>query len=217
MRAVQNNNIDLVKIWNQVPVDYYQKETKKNIIKKLWHNEKINILRELIGHFEPDKILDVGCASGYMANEISKIFPNASMYGIDVYDKAINYGKKKYPKIKFEVADAHNLPFPKDTFDLVVSYETIEHVVDPLKILKEMKSVLKNEGLAIVAMDSGNWLFRIIWWISEKTFTRVWQNAHLHPFKQTELEATIKKSGFKIIKKHFSHFGMEVSFLLKKW
>ncbi len=151
-----------------------------------------------------------------MTNRISEIFSDSKIYAIDVYGKAIAYAKKNYPHITFINADAHRLPFKNNYFDLVISYETIEHVVDPLKILKEIKRVLKKDGLAIVAMDSGNWLFRIVWWVSEKTISSVWQGAHLHPFKHTELEKVIKISGLKIIKKHFSHLGMEVSFLVRK-
>lgn len=210
------NKKKLQKIWNQVPVDYYQNEIAKNPLKRFWHSEKINTLKKILGNKNYRKILDVGSASGRMANEVSKIYPKAEIVGIDAYKRAIEYGKKTYPHIKFRVADAHKMPFRSNSFDLVICYEVIEHLVDPLSALMEMKRVLKKNGRAIVAMDSGNWLFRIVWWISEKTISNVWQNAHLHPFKHTELQKIIKKAGFKIIKKQFSHFGMEVSFLLTK-
>lgn len=210
------NKDELIKIWNQVPPDYYQKEIAKNPLKRYWHTQKVNTFSSLVRNRKFKKILDVGSASGRMANEISKIFPGAQITGIDAYKKAVDYGKKTYPQIKFLVADAHKLPFRANSFDLIVCYEVIEHLVDPLKALKEMKRVLRKDGVAIVAMDSGNWLFRVVWWISEKTISSVWQNAHLHPFKHWQLEATIKKAGFKIIRKKFSHFSLEVSFLLKK-
>lgn len=65
-------------------------------------------------------------------------------------------------------------------------------------------------------MDSGRPLFRIVWWVWGKTKGKVWQKAHLYPFHHTELERLIRKEGFKIEKKYFSHVGMEVSFILKK-
>ncbi|HSX48994.1 MAG TPA: class I SAM-dependent methyltransferase [Candidatus Saccharimonadales bacterium] len=206
----------LVKIWNQVPPDYYQKEIAKNPLKRFWHTEKVDTFKKLTKGKNFKNILDVGCASGRMANEISKIFPNAKMTGVDAYGKAIEYGKKTYPNIKFRVADAHKLPFKANSFDLVICYEVIEHLTNPLKALQEMKRVLKKDGLAIITMDSGNILFRIVWWVSENTISSVWQNAHLHPFKHTELEKVIKKSGLKIVKKQFSHFSLEVSFVTKK-
>lgn len=210
------NQKELIKIWNQVPKDYYEKEIAKNFLKRLWHTLKVNTFKRLTSNLKPQTILDNGCASGRMANEVSKIFPKANITAIDVYKKAIDFGKKNYPHIKFRQADAHKLPFNANSFDLIINYEVIEHLVDPEKALKEMKRVMKKNGFVIVAMDSGNWMFRVVWWISEKTISRVWRGAHLHPFKHTELEALIKKVGFKIIKKRFSHCGMEVSFVLKK-
>lgn len=210
------NNKSLIKIWNQVPADYYQKETKRSPLKHYWHAQKIQNFKELVGKKQFKRILDVGCASGFMTNEISKIFPKTKIVGVDAYSKAVNYGKKIYPHIEFLVSDAHKLPFSRNSFDLVICYEVIEHLLDPESALQEIKKVLQKNGTAIVAMDSGNWLFRIVWWISEKTISRVWQRAHLHPYHHSELEKLIKKSGFKIHKKYFSHFGMEVSFVLKK-
>lgn len=151
-----------------------------------------------------------------MADKISQLFPKSKVTGVDIYPAAVNFAKIRYPHINFLVTDAHKLPFYKNSFDLVICYETIEHVVDPKKILQEIRRITKQDGTAIIAMDSGNLLFRIIWPVWERTFGKVWQGAHLHPFHHNELESVINKAGFNIIKKHFSHLGMEVSFLLKK-
>jgi len=151
-----------------------------------------------------------------MTNKILKLFPKSKVIGVDAYKEAITYAKKKYPHVVFLVADAHELPFNKNTFDLCICYETIEHVENPQKMLQEIGRVIKRNGKAIVAMDSGSLLFKIVWWFWEKTKGKVWQGAHLHPFTYNELEQTIKEAGFNIEKKHFSHSGMEVSFLLSK-
>lgn len=213
---VNKSQKELTRIWEQVPENYYERSIASNPLKKYWHTLKVITFKKLIGRKQPKTILDVGCASGRMANEISKVFPTSKITAVDVYQKAISFGKKHYPHIKFIKADAHKLPFKTNSFDLVICYEVIEHLVNPLKSLLEIKRVIKKDGHAIIAMDSGNITFRIVWWISEKTICRVWQNAHLHPYTHRELEAVIKQAGFKIVKKEFSHFGMEVSFLLKK-
>lgn len=204
------------KILAQVPPDYYQKGIRNNFLKAYWHGKKIETLKYLTVGLDPRKILDVGSASGMMTDRISKIFPKAKIWAIDAFEPAIIYGKKRYPKISFMVADAHSLPFPKNSFDLITCYETIEHVTKPGKILKELKRVVRPNGFVVIAMDSGNLLFRIVWWISEKTISNVWRGAHLHPYHHSELTSIIKRSGFSIVQKHFSHFGMEVSFILIK-
>lgn len=210
------NSKSLDQIWQQVPPNYYDKGVKTNPLQWLWHSQKIKTFKQLVRHKNFSHILDIGCAGGFMTNKIALMFPKSKVYGIDVYPDAIAYAKSQFPHIHFKSADAHHLPFAKDSFDLVVCYETIEHVLDPKKILKEMKRVIKKDGTVIIAMDSGNLMFRIVWLFWEKTFGRAWQGAHLHPFNHQDLEEIIEGAGFKITKKHFSHFGMEVSFVIKK-
>ena len=208
--------INLKGIWKQVPIDYYDRGINKNLLQKIWHTNKLRIFKQLTKDYRPKKILDVGCASGIMTNQISKIFSSSKIYGIDSYKEAIIFAKKKYPSLDFQTADAHKLPFKSGSFDLVVCYETIEHVVNPAEVLNEINRVTRKNGVVVLAMDSGSLLFRMVWWIWEKTKGRVWHNAHLHPFHHNELEVVVKQARFKIIKKKFSHMGMEVSFILKK-
>lgn len=206
----------LYEVWDQVPVDYYQSGVKKSLFQKLWHKRKLILAQKILGKEKFKNCLDVGCASGYMVSEISRIFPYALYHGVDSYDKVIDYGKKKYPHIRFKVANAEKLPFKRQEFDLIICYETIEHIIKPLKALKDMKRVLRKNGKLILTMDSGSLLFRIVWYFWENTRGRVWKGAHLHPFHHEELEDLIKKAGFKINQKIFSHLGMEVTFILTK-
>src|SRR3989344_1740157 len=127
-----------------------------------------------------------------MTNYISSLFPKSKITAIDAYQKAIKYAQKKYSHIKFIKGDAHKLSFQKNIYDLVVCYETIEHLKNPVKALSEIKRVLKPKGMAVVAMDSGNFLFRIVWWIWENSKGKVWQGAHIHPYHHEELEQIIK-------------------------
>lgn len=211
-----NKNKNLEDIRNQVPPDYYETGIKENILQRIWHTEKLSTFRQLANGVKCKKILDVGCAGGTFTNNISHIFPQAKITGIDAYLNAIEYGRKKYPHINFILADAHNLPFRNKSFDLVICYETLEHLAYPLKALNEIRRVLKNGGSAIIAMDSGSLLFQIVWWFWEKTKGKVWQDAHIHPYNASELATVIKQAGLKITLKYSSHLGMEVSFVLKK-
>lgn len=209
-------NHKLHKVWNQVPVTYYQEGVKNNFFQWLWHTGKINLAQKIIKELKFKNCLDIGTASGYMISEIAKKYPGPNYFGIDVYDKAIDHAKKTYPNIKFKVASAEKLPFKDESFDLILCYETIEHVVSPKASLLEIKRVLKKDGTFILTMDSGNLLFRVVWWIWEKTTGRVWQDAHLHSFHHKELEKLITGNGFKVKKKILSFLGMEVTFVLDK-
>lgn len=210
------NDQQLEAIWAQVPPDYY---FKLNSLQKLWHEWKWLVIKNLAQSemAQPKKILEVGCAAGHLTALISSIYPETKIIGIDVYKPAIREAKERYPHLEFRIANAQKLPFRDNTFDLVVSSETIEHVVDPDEMLAEIRRVLTPNGRAIIEMDSGSRLFRIIWWFWT-TFGKgkVWREAHLHPFSSLELERVISKTHFKIRRRIFSHFGMAVSFLLAK-
>lgn len=203
-------------IWKQAPPDYYDQGIKSNLLQYLWHTQKIRTLKKIIIKKNYPKILDIGCASGLMTNKIASFFPESKVVGVDIYSNAIDFAKSKYPQISFNIADIHKLPFASGSFDLIICCETIEHVLNPKKALSEIYRVIKKDGIVIIAMDSGNLLFRLIWWFWEKTKGKVWQGAHLHPFHHLELEEVIQSAGFKIKRKHFSHLGMEVSFVLWK-
>lgn len=202
-------------ILNQVPPDYYQKGINQNKLQNMWHKGKLRIVLSLIEN-DPQSILDVGSASGWFLNELHKKYPKAKCYGVDKYKKAVDYGNKKYKKLNLKYADAHSLPYKAKSFDLVVCAEVLEHVKDPEKVLKEIKRVLKKDGIAIIEMDSGNFLFRAAWYWWTNMRHGVWQDAHVHLFNVNKLEKIIKKSGFRITKKKIFNFSMGVAFLLEK-
>ena len=212
----QLRNHKLYKVWSQVPVTYYQDGVANNLLQNFWHSHKINLAMKLLSQISFANCLDIGCASGYMISEIAKSYPKAKYFGIDIYDKAIEYAKKRYPNIKFQVASVAKLPFKNNTFDLILFYETIEHVENPRACLLEIKRVLKKDGTLILAMDSGSLLFRIIWFLWENTQGKIWKGAHLHPFHHSELEQLIGGIGFKIRNKILSFLDMEVTFVLNK-
>ena len=137
------NKKELSNIWQQVPPDYYQRGISQNPMQWLWHTLKIRSFKNVIKGIPFLSVLDVGCAGGYMADRISKIFPESKVTGVDVYPAAVNFAKLKYPHINFTISDAHNLPFHGNSFDLVICYETIEHVLEPKIILQEIRRVIK--------------------------------------------------------------------------
>ncbi|HSW88401.1 MAG TPA: class I SAM-dependent methyltransferase [Candidatus Saccharimonadales bacterium] len=112
----------------------------------------------------PREILDIGCGTGHLANEIKKIYPNANITGIDISKKAIAIGKKAYKQITLLQGDAEkNLPFASACFDLVISGEHIEHLQDPDTYLSEINRILKKDGILLLTTPNlGYWVSRIL-------------------------------------------------------
>lgn len=211
-----NKAHNLEYIWEQVPPDYYQKGIEKNFLQRLWHQRKLEAVSELIGDARPKSILDVGCASGWFLSQIARRFPKAKYIGVDVYKKAIQYAKEHYPSLKFMVADAHSLPFPANSCDIVICTEVLEHVLKPELVISEIKRILKPNGIAVIEMDTGNILFRTVWYWWTNLRKGVWKDSHLHSFNTEKLGKMINKDGLVISKKKIFNFSMAVAFRLEK-
>lgn len=199
-------------IIEQVPTNYYQEGIKKNFFQRLWHVNKLNEALDFIKNEKKERILDVGCASGWFISEISKRYPKSSCFGIDIYEKGIKEGKKYYPKIKFQVSDAHKIPYKNESFNIITCTEVLEHVDDPKTVLLEIRRVLKKDGFAIIELDSGSLLFSLIWYIWIKTKGKIWNESHLHSFNVKKLEKLIISCNFKIQGRKKFNFGMAMMF-----
>ena len=220
MRDNRNHysGLNLEEIWDQVPPDYYQRSVEANFLQRVWHTRRLKMAIKLMDgeKNKPKNVLDVGCASGWFLSELALRYPKASYAGVDVHKKAIDYGKKRYKNLKLICADAHSLPFPNESFDVVICTSVLEHVKNPQKVLREIKRVLTKDGIAIIEMDSGNLLFRAIWYWWTHLRHGVWRDSHIHAFNTKKLEDMIKNSGFIISQKKVFNYSMAVIFKLGK-
>lgn len=94
--------------------------------------------------------LDVACGSGYGSNLLRK--SGARMVaGGDLSTKAIEWARSHYAYdgLHFFLADAQQLPLKGESFDAVVSIETVEHLEEPRQFLRECYRVLKPNGYFI--------------------------------------------------------------------
>lgn len=111
------------------------------------------------------KILDIACGIGYGSNLLVQECSASSVTGVDNFPSAINEAKKRYQdkKLEFICADATlPLPFKDESFDIVVSFETIEHLEDCSSYIKEIKRVLKKNGLFFLSTPNKKF-FSPIW------------------------------------------------------
>lgn len=97
-------------------------------------------------------VLDIASGSGY-GSDIIKKAGAVKVIGVDVSKEAISYSGKLYPDIDFIQGRADKIPIDNNSIDVVVSFETIEHLDEKTQqiFLKEVKRVLKEEGLFVVS------------------------------------------------------------------
>jgi len=98
-----------------------------------------------------NKVLDIACGSGYGSNLL--VGQGARVWAGDMDEQVVTEAKKKYNKnnLNFKKMDAVELPFEDNYFEVVVSLETIEHIENYMKFVKELKRVLKPGGQLILS------------------------------------------------------------------
>ena len=126
----------------------YFSDSNDEIVKE--HEDRYKTITELI----TDKVvLDAACGSGYGSFEISK--HAKSIIGIDISEDSVAYAKNNFlaENLNFEVASVTEIPFDDNEFEVVVSFETIEHISENQQVLflKQIKRVLKEDGILIIS------------------------------------------------------------------
>lgn len=91
-----------------------------------------DVAKDIFDHFDlPDdaKILDVGCAKGFLLYDFKKAKPNCQVYGVDISEYAI---ANAMPEIKSNLvcAGCTNLPFEDSAFDLVMCLDTLHNLTE---------------------------------------------------------------------------------------
>jgi SAM-dependent methyltransferase len=94
------------------------------------------------------RVLDAACGEGYGTAMLATA--GATAVGVDVDEPTIAHARERYAA-EFRVADVADLPFEDASFDLVVCFETIEHVEDAEGVLGELARVLDPDGVLLIS------------------------------------------------------------------
>lgn len=122
------------------------------------------------------RVLDISCGTGYGTQFIA-LQGADEVVGVDVDETSIDFASKYYqhPNVSYLQSDAHYVRSLEDaSFDVIVSFETIEHLQRPRQFLGELKRLLKPDGQLFLSCPND---YRVSPWISEY---------HLHRFRFTE-------------------------------
>jgi SAM-dependent methyltransferase len=97
-------------------------------------------------------VLDIACGEGYGSALLAR--SAARVTGVDIAPDAIAHACARYASranLQFREADCATLPFAPASFDIVVSFETIEHVAAQEAFVDEVRRVLRNDGLFVLS------------------------------------------------------------------
>lgn len=109
----------------------------------------------------PGRVLDLGCGTGYLLRRLASEYPDAQkLAGIDAAATMIEVAQDGAddPRLSFRVGVAEALPYPDESFDLVVSTTSFDHWSDQQKGLMECRRILTPGGQLVLVDQFSNWL-----------------------------------------------------------
>ncbi|MEO1129221.1 MAG: methyltransferase domain-containing protein [Planctomycetota bacterium] len=100
------------------------------------------------------RVIDVACGTGYGSRLLAERGGAADVIGIDADARTIDYATRRHAidnHVRFMTSDATSLPLPDRSADLMVSFETIEHLREPDVFLEQIARILAVDGHAIIS------------------------------------------------------------------
>lgn len=168
------------------------------------HMHRYTILKRIL---QDKVVLDAACGTGYGSNIIASVAKK--VYGLDISQDAINYANTNYgmrQNLEYIQGDITKLPFDDGMMDVVVSYETIEHVDGDMqrKFLREIKRVLKPDGILIMSTPN-----KEIYTVQSGNQATEW---HVKEFYEEEYDEFLKEEFSNI--RYYQQYISKASYLL---
>lgn len=138
-------------------------------------------------------VLDVACGTGYGSDLLAEAGARAVL-GVDISRDALEYARSHYRRgnLFFVRLDAIDLPFSDGQFDIVCSFETLEHLASPRRLLSECRRVLRSDGSLVCSTPNGS-------------LTSPLRLPPVNPFHVQEFPVSETRS---MLAEHFSDIGL---------
>ncbi len=143
----------IIKLKN-VPGNYYNKHTSKNPIVTWLNNELKQTINRMVQKANAKSLLEVGCAEGYTTKYLAER-NDLKILATDFEQSMVDKARSLHPLLRFDIADACDLKYNKNSFDVVLAGEVLEHLKTPKKALTELKRVAKR--YCIISVPNEPW------------------------------------------------------------
>ena len=138
------------------------------------------------------RVLDVGCGTGALLQQLARKFPQATLVGVDPVPEMLAVARGRVPSsTELREGWAEELPFEDNDFDVVVSCSMFHYVRQPVATLMELSRVLRPGGELIITDWCGDYLACRVydWW------HRLFSPAHVNVYRERECLRLLKEAG----------------------
>ena len=140
--------------WNERMFRHYGNDRlyyHPNALIRRIQRRRIQTIVDFLDIRKGDSVLDAGCGEGHL---FSRVPASARQTGIDLSSAALEIAASRNPSAEWIHADLHKMPFADHTFDKICCSEVIEHVPDPVAVIRELHRVVKPEGRVIITVPN---------------------------------------------------------------
>jgi len=100
-------------------------------------------------------VLDIGCSSGYLLEDLRAAYPRATLFGVDLIAAGLLKAHLAVPTARLLQADACALPLADGSIDAVASANLLEHIADDVRALREVERVLRPGARGVLVVPAG--------------------------------------------------------------
>jgi SAM-dependent methyltransferase len=145
-------------------------------------------------------ILDIGCNVGSLLKTLHK-FDYQHTCGVEISEAKLKLGRALNPEIRERLinADGSKLPFKDEAFQVVISFDTLEHIKDINAHLTEVKRVLE-KPTGIYLFQTPNKFTNIPWEIINSKSLFKWKRYHCSLQTYRSLHRILRQNGFHFVK-----------------
>ena len=185
-----------------------EKQAKRslNSNEKVFPSEILEVIELLLKG--GGRLLDVGCGNGNVMEIAEHRFDEA--YGCDISETVLKTAKNKGMITACIDLNTYYLPYQNECFDAVTCLEVLEHVFNPVNLLKELYRILSPEGQLILTTPNIRYFKNINKLLLKGRFphtttdTFIWGGGHLHYFTRKDLAFLLREAGFEKTKFHMN-------------
>jgi len=149
----------------------------------------------------PGTVIDVGCGRGLLLDELRR--RGWSVLGTELSDQAARYARDVLG-IPMKVGEFHSLDIPPASADVIVMWQTFEHMREPNAVLRRVHEVLRPGGTVIVSVPNReSWQARL----TGPGWHHLDIPRHLHHYGESTMRRMLERQGFRIVR--VEHFNTE--------
>ena len=193
------------------PPRHTDSSATSRLFSSLYHTFYKMIALPIVKWRPAGRMLDVGCGKGdYLAAQRRLGW---QVHGIEINPHAVQYARDVLKLDVFE-GDIAQSNFPPDHFDVITMWWYLEHVHDPLHVLRQARQIIRRDGTLIVGVPNWNSL-------EARWFGRAWYHLdaprHLYLFTPDVLDSMLRQAGFQTIALDFILWLDDPAQTIERW